>query len=478
MRWTSLFVLLVAAALPGVLQANLSGQMDVMFDTLINVTEPTAHLGQRRGVLDGGSVVTRARIMNESLIQVVPPSLSAGCGGIDLFAGSFSFINADQFQDLLRAIAANAAGYAFEVALQNMCKTCADTMNYLQKVVQALNQGLGNSCQLAKGLVNAGADALNLAHKDKTSLETMTRGIQDAFESRSTVHGTGPAEALEASDPAAAKKLKGNLVWRALKTGGVSGWFKNGDDGLLEALMSVTGTVVIGELEQAPDGKGKSNTIIPKPPLVGIAEVLYGPRPEQGSKVRMYRCIPGNQDADGCLNPVEKAQGEGGEDGEFKGMIERVKQLMLGDAAKGQVGILEKLRFGSGTPSAAEASFMQILPIGAQLGNLARQNHGMAVQFAEAAAPIIATDLLVVMLRDMLRAVVAATTIADSAYASVLQDQIRAARAQLDAEQALLVARHGNSASLLQYYQTLLAQAKVRRYGSSSQAPNAQGTPR
>ena len=204
MRWTSLFVLLVAAALPGVLQANLSGQMDVMFDTLINVTEPTAHLGQRRGVLDGGSVVTRARIMNESLIQVVPPSLSAGCGGIDLFAGSFSFINADQFQDLLRAIAANAAGYAFEVALQNMCKTCADTMNYLQKVVQALNQGLGNSCQLAKGLVNAGADALNLAHKDKTSLETMTRGIQDAFESRSTVHGTGPAEALEASDPSVA----------------------------------------------------------------------------------------------------------------------------------------------------------------------------------------------------------------------------------------------------------------------------------
>ena len=167
-------VLVAAAALPVGVQANLSGQMDVMFDTLINVTDPTAHLGQRRGVLDGGSVVTRARIMNESLIQVVPPSLSAGCGGIDLFAGSFSFINADQFQDLLRAIAANAAGYAFEVALQNMCKTCADTMNYLQKVVQALNQGLGNSCQLAKGLVNAGADALNLAHKDKTSLETMT----------------------------------------------------------------------------------------------------------------------------------------------------------------------------------------------------------------------------------------------------------------------------------------------------------------
>jgi conjugative transfer pilus assembly protein TraH len=44
--------------------------------------------------------------MNESLWHFVPPSFDAGCGGIDLFAGSFSFISAEQFQNLLRAIAA------------------------------------------------------------------------------------------------------------------------------------------------------------------------------------------------------------------------------------------------------------------------------------------------------------------------------------------------------------------------------------
>jgi conjugative transfer pilus assembly protein TraH len=27
-----------------------------MFDSLVNVTDPTAHMGQRRGVLSGGSV--------------------------------------------------------------------------------------------------------------------------------------------------------------------------------------------------------------------------------------------------------------------------------------------------------------------------------------------------------------------------------------------------------------------------------------
>ena len=77
------------------------------------------------------------------------PSFNAGCGGIDLFAGSFSFISAEQFQNLLRAIAANAAGYAFEVALGAMCKECLETMETLQKKIQALNQGFANSCQLA-----------------------------------------------------------------------------------------------------------------------------------------------------------------------------------------------------------------------------------------------------------------------------------------------------------------------------------------
>ena len=92
------------------------------FDTMMNYTNPTAHLGQRRGVVTDGSLSARNRIATESLWHFVPPSYSAGCGGIDLFAGSFSFISAEQFQNLMRAIAANAAGYAFEVALGAMCQ--------------------------------------------------------------------------------------------------------------------------------------------------------------------------------------------------------------------------------------------------------------------------------------------------------------------------------------------------------------------
>jgi hypothetical protein len=105
-------VLLPAAQADDPPGTGIGNQMTAMFNTMLNYTEPTAHLGQRRGVLTGGSLNARNRIMNESLWHFVPPSFDAGCGGIDLFAGSFSFLSAEQFQNLLRAIAANAAGYA------------------------------------------------------------------------------------------------------------------------------------------------------------------------------------------------------------------------------------------------------------------------------------------------------------------------------------------------------------------------------
>jgi len=186
--------------------------------------------------------------MNESLWHVVPPSFNAGCGGIDLFAGSFSFISLDQFVNLLRAIAANAPGYAFEIALGAMCRDCLETMEALQKKIQALNQGYANSCQLAKGLVNDVADAFDAKHKDKTSLLAMVAGLGDVFETHSSADGEDPIEKVETSLPAEAQTvLQGNLAWRALKGRGAAGWFAAGDDSLLEAMMSVTGSVVVGE---------------------------------------------------------------------------------------------------------------------------------------------------------------------------------------------------------------------------------------
>lgn len=46
------------------------------------------------------------------------PDINAGCGGIDAYLGSFSFINGEQLQRFVKQIMSNAAGYFFDLALQ------------------------------------------------------------------------------------------------------------------------------------------------------------------------------------------------------------------------------------------------------------------------------------------------------------------------------------------------------------------------
>lgn len=41
------------------------------------------------------------------------PDINAGCGGIDAYLGSFSFINGEQLQRFVKQIMSNAAYYFF-----------------------------------------------------------------------------------------------------------------------------------------------------------------------------------------------------------------------------------------------------------------------------------------------------------------------------------------------------------------------------
>jgi len=489
-RLALVWILALTAAPPASAADGLSTQLNAMFDTMLNYTAPTAHLGQRRGVITGGSLNARNRIMNESLWHVVPPSFSAGCGGIDLFAGSFSFVSAEQFQSLLRAVAANAAGYAFEVALGAMCKECLETMETLQKKIQALNQGFANSCQLARGLVNDVADAFDMKHKDNTSLLGMVKGLGDVFETRSATTGEDPIAQVKANVPPAERAaIEGNLVWQALKRKGAAGWFTAGDDTLLEAMMSLTGSVIVGEPEPAPDGQGENHRITYLPGnLLKVADVLNGTREREDAaqranawaqRVRMYQCGPVGGPIDrseaGCREPAVI-------EAPLTGMIQRVKDVLIGvrpwAAGSETIGLVQKFRLGQGPITAAEQAFMQYAPngLGAGIRTLARYDEGMARLFVEQAAPVIAVEMTQVILNDLFFAVDQAAALDQHAYGKELSLQIEGARAQLHREYTLLAARYGNAQSLLAYYQDLVATIKGRHYVTAGQAQAAPAT--
>ena len=75
-------------------------------------------------------------------------------GGIDLFGGSFSFINKAQFVALLQNIGANAVGYAFKLALQSISPDIDKLLTELQDQINKINTMNINSCEAAQSLVN------------------------------------------------------------------------------------------------------------------------------------------------------------------------------------------------------------------------------------------------------------------------------------------------------------------------------------
>ena len=112
-----------------------ASSLEQMFDAINaygNASGPALVRGQTMNTYSAGSLFLRAPRGQSALAAAAAPNWAAGCGGIDLFAGSFSFINKEQFVALLRNIGQNSLGYAFKLALQNLCPTCDNVMQALE----------------------------------------------------------------------------------------------------------------------------------------------------------------------------------------------------------------------------------------------------------------------------------------------------------------------------------------------------------
>ena len=108
---------------------------------------------QKRGYMTGGGFVVRWPSTTDTLVTVRAPSFKAGCGGIDAFWGSMSFLNGKYLMDKLKAILQNAQAVAFEMALDVLCSKCAQIMGKFESIIDALNGLQLNSCNAAKNLV-------------------------------------------------------------------------------------------------------------------------------------------------------------------------------------------------------------------------------------------------------------------------------------------------------------------------------------
>ena len=124
------------------LSVNSSQSMSDVFDQINaygNVAGGAAIQGQTMNYYTGGSAFVRIPKNTYNLASLTPPSVSAGCGGINLFGGSFSFINAQELTQLLRAIAQNALGLLFQLGLNAISQPLSSLLTTWSAKLQEMN---------------------------------------------------------------------------------------------------------------------------------------------------------------------------------------------------------------------------------------------------------------------------------------------------------------------------------------------------
>lgn len=215
MKKIGLIVISIAAvSMSGHAYANMQNAMNSMFTS--NVTSAGSFKSATRSGFVGGGISLRTPVKPINLASFDPPRFSAGCGGIDMYAGSFSFINADQFTQLLRNIMNNAIGLLFQAALAVIDPMISNLVDKFQKTVQELNSLASNTCAIANQAVDSikSGSVVEDVRKAASAIGQEVGAISDYF--------TGNNPASPAKDKAQLKAQEdknpnaGNFTWRAL----------------------------------------------------------------------------------------------------------------------------------------------------------------------------------------------------------------------------------------------------------------------
>lgn len=158
----------------------------------VNTTAPQAIASQSVVGYSGGGLSWRVPNKNFQPLQITPPSVKAGCGGIDAYLGGFSFPNKAAFVQALRNFGQAAVGYFFELALRTMAPEIAVTLDVINDLATRVNQFSMNSCRAAKKSVDFFAkDWMEANARDATGYARAAGEFVDDFDAMLGIEGNG-----------------------------------------------------------------------------------------------------------------------------------------------------------------------------------------------------------------------------------------------------------------------------------------------
>ncbi|HEL7976685.1 TPA: F-type conjugal transfer protein TraH [Escherichia coli] len=273
----------------GTAHAGLQDDMNSFFNDMSyasNTTSAKAWQGQAARYVTGGSFYARTGNKNIQLISISLPSINAGCGGIDVYLGAFSFINSDQITAFVKQTMANAAGYFFDLALKTTVPELAAAKDFIQKLAADINRFNMSSCQAAKAMVDSVASLWGESQQNVCqSVAGQNNVFSDWVASRQgcTSGGSYSSVTDKASGAEKDQVLRNiNLMWDAMENSSLSS-----NQELRQFAMSISGSVIFGD-----DGNVR---ILPS--LASDRSLLTSMM--SGGSANIYVCDNANK----CLSP-------------------------------------------------------------------------------------------------------------------------------------------------------------------------------
>ena len=350
----------------GTLQDTLNG----MF-TMSNVTQPGSFNTQMMGGFVGGGFSLRVPTNTVNLVAFDPPRFSVGCGGIDMYMGSFSFINSQELITLFRSIAQGAVAALFQLAVNVVSKDIGKMMGDFQNIVQQLNSLAKNSCSISESVVHnmldPGASQTQQANNSAVfaplvgAAQDFWGDINNTFSSP----GSGAAASDQASSPSGtagtgSNPSYGNLIWKALVQSnagsmlGINTTLSDTTGGGVEAneiIMSMVGTYIYPSPSTATGTNGAPMVNQPsaKPAILTLKDFEKPPLSSgtagTANQIPIYSC---GTDTAACMTPTQTSI-------PFTGVDGYVKQELFGqpDGTITSSGIVSELDNCSGASIAS-----------------------------------------------------------------------------------------------------------------------------
>ncbi|MGR5299014.1 conjugal transfer protein TraH [Vibrio mediterranei] len=410
-RKTAVSLFVMVLILSPLAQASVNNQLGNYFDGLgynTNVTSPSAFKGQSANYFSAGGLSLKNPVSNLEIGQINLPAISAGCGGIDVYGGGFSFINAGQFKQFLQNVGHAAVPLALKMGIQTLTPQLASLLDELQDWASKFNNMSLNSCEAAQSLVDAtGLTSLaQNAGKEMACIRSAIADGKDSADAKAQCSGGGAtAEVAKAAKKSDYDQLpvNVNIAWKHIRKNN----YLAQDTELSELVMALSGTVIYDDQSH--------KTTLPSLYLQnqkGIELLLKG-----GHGADIYHC----DKTDTCLHPTKSTIDIDVQ----KAFYHQVETTLNAIAA----AYKRDAKFND-----KEKAFLDItpLPVLKMLTNV-MESHEPVANYAHDYAQIITAKLLSRYLTDLLHLEMAAFTDSDNSKdAERIQRTIEKMQAYLD----------------------------------------------